>query len=201
MDRAALQKQIAQSVAISKFIEENVTKKITVTPEEAAKYYREHPSEFQHPEIVRSSHILIRPAGDTPEQDNLAKQRAEAILARVNKGEDFAKLAKENSVDSSASQGGDIGFSSKESLTPEYANAIFSMPVGSVKLVKSGFGYHILKVTDKKKEGLSTLEEVKDQLNAFLRNQKGQEELTKLVNQLRDQAKIEILIPAGQPLN
>ncbi len=201
MDRAALQKQVAQTVAISKFIEENVTKKVAVTPDEAGKYYAAHPSDFQHPDIVRSSHILIRPAGDTPEQDNLAKQRAESILARVNKGEDFAKLARENSVDSSASQGGDIGFNTKDSLAPEYANAIFSMPVGSVKLVKSSFGYHIIKVTDKKKEGLSTLDEVKDQLTAFLKDQKGQEELTKLVNQLRDQAKVEILIPAGQPLN
>ena len=201
MDRASLQKQVAQQLVIAKYIDENVTKKIVVTPEEAAKYYTAHPSEFQHPDIVRSSHILIRPAGDTPEQDALAKQRAEAILARVQKGEDFAKLAKENSVDNSASQGGDIGFSSKDSLAPEYANAVFSMPVGSVKLVKTSFGYHVVKVTEKKKEGLSTLEEMKEQLTAFLKDQKGQEELTKLVNQLRDQAKVEILVPAGQPLN
>ena len=201
MDRAGLQKKVAQQIVIAKYIDENVTKKIVVTPEEAAKYYTAHPSDFQHPDIVRSSHILIRPAGDTPEQDNLAKQRAEAILARVQKGEDFSKLAKENSVDNSASQGGDIGFSSKESLAPEYANAVFSMPVGSVKLIKTSFGYHVVKVTEKKKEGLSTLEEVKDQLTAFLKDQKGQEELTKLINQLRDQAKVEILVPAGQPLN
>jgi len=201
MDRATLEKNLAQTVAIAKYVEENVTKKVAVTPEEVAKYYAAHPADFQHPDIVRSSHILIRPAGDTPEQDNLAKQRAEALLARVNKGEDFAKLAKDNSVDGSASQGGDIGFSSKANLVPEYADAIFSLPVGGVKLVKSSYGYHIIKVTDKKKEGLSTLDEVKEQLTTALKDQKSQEELTKLVNQLRDQAKVEILIPAGQPLN
>jgi len=118
----------------------------------------------------------------------------------VNKGEDFAKLAKDNSVDASASRGGDIGFASRENLAPEYAEAVFSMPVGGVKLVKSSFGYHVVKVTEKKKEGLSTLDEVKEQLTAFLKEQKGQEELTKLVNQLRDQTKVEILIPAGQTL-
>jgi peptidyl-prolyl cis-trans isomerase C len=200
MDRATLENNLRQTLAVSKYVEENVNKKVVVTPEEAAKYYAGHPTEFQHPDIVRSSHILIRPAGDTPEQDALAKQRAEALLARVNKGEDFAKLAKENSVDSSASQGGDIGFSTKANLAPDYGEAIFSMPVGSVKLVKTSYGYHIVKVTEKKKEGLSTLDEVKDQLTAFLKDQKAQEELTKLVNQLRDQAKVEILIPAGQPL-
>jgi peptidyl-prolyl cis-trans isomerase C len=67
-------------------------------------------------------------------------------------------------------------------------------------LVKTQAGYHVIKVTDKKKEGLSTLEEVKPQLTEFLKNQKAQAELTQLVNQLRDQAKIEILIPSGQPL-
>lgn len=200
LDRPTLEKNLGQTVAIAKFVEENVTKKIAITPEETAKYYREHPAEFQHPDIVRSSHILIRPAGDTPEQDQLAKQRAEALLARIKKGEDFAKLAKENSVDNSASQGGDIGFSAKDNLAPEYANAIFAMPVGAVQLVKTSFGYHVVKVTEKKKEGLSTLDEVKDQLTAFLKEQKGQEELAKIINQLRDQAKVEILIPAGQLL-
>lgn len=200
MDRAALEKKLRQTLAVSKYVEENVTKKVVVTPEEAGKYYAAHPTEFQHPDIVRSSHILIRPAGDTPEQDALAKQRAEALLARANKGEDFAKLAKENSVDSSASQGGDIGFNTKANLAPEYGEAIFSMPVGSIKLIKTSLGYHIVKVTEKKGEGLSTLDEVKEQLTAFLKDRKAQEELTKLVNQLRDQAKVEILISAGQPL-
>ncbi len=88
----------------------------------------------------------------------------------------------------------------KDNIAPEYAEAAFSLPVGSVKLVKTEFGYHIIKVTDKKKEGLATLEEVKQELTDFLKNQKAQAELDKLVNQLRDSAKIEILIPAGQPL-
>jgi len=200
LDRASLEKSLYQNVVIGKYVDENVTKKIVVTPEEVTKYYSGHPQEFQHPDIVRTSHILIQPAGDTAEQDALAKQRAEALLARVKKGEDFAKLAKEYSVDSSASRGGDIGFSSKDNLDPEYGEAAFSLPVGGIKLVKSSYGYHIIKVTDKKKEGLSTLDEVREQLTAFLKDQKGQDELAKLVNQLRDQAKVEILIPAGQPL-
>jgi peptidyl-prolyl cis-trans isomerase C len=201
MDRASLEKSLRQNLVISKFVEENVTKKIVVTPDEAAKYYSGHPAEFQHPDVVRISLILIQPAGNTSEQDDLAKQRAEALLARIKKGEDFGKIAKENSVDSSASQGGDIGFVSKENLAPELSDAAFSLPIGGVKLIKSSFGYHILKATEKKKEGLSTLEEVKAQLIDFLKDQKTQTELNKLVTQLRDQSKVEILIPAGQPLN
>ena len=79
--------------------------------------------------------------------------------------------------------------------------AAFSLPVGGIKLVKTQAGYHVIKVTDKKKEGLSTLDEVRQQLTDFLKNEKAQAELAKMVNQLRDQSKIEILIPSGQPLN
>jgi peptidyl-prolyl cis-trans isomerase C len=200
-DRATLERTLHETLTMSKYVNEVIGKKITVTPEELAKYYQGNPDEFKHPDIVRTSHILIPIAGDTPDQDAKAKERAESLLARIKKGEDFAKLAKENSVDASASQGGDIGFSSKDSLTPEYADAAFSLPVGGMKVIKSQYGYHVIKVTEKKKEGTSSLEEVKDQLTEFMKSQKSQAELTKLVNELRNQAKIEILIPAGQPLN
>jgi len=200
MDRAGLERDIAEKLVIAKYLDESINKKITVTPEEISKYYSTHTTEFQHPDIVRTSQIMIQPAGDTPEQDSIAKSRAEAILARVKKGEDFAKLAKENSMDASASEGGDIGFSSKEALAPEYGEAAFSLPVGGIKLVKSNAGYHVIKVTEKKPAGLATLDEVKPSLTEFLKNQKGQADLTKLINQLRDQAKIDVLIPAGAPL-
>jgi peptidyl-prolyl cis-trans isomerase C len=199
-DRASLQKDLARSMVVSKYLDETINKKITVTQEEMAKYYTGHASEFQHPDIVRASHILIIPAGNTPEQDAMARQRAETLLARVKKGEDFAKLARENSMDDSASKGGDLGFATKDALGPEFGEAAFSLPIGGVTMVKSQYGYHVIKVTDKQKEGLSTLDQIKDKLTDFLKNQKSQAEVTKLVNQLRDQAKIEYLIPVGQQL-
>ncbi len=199
-DRASLEKDLYQSLTVARYVDENVNKKITVAPEEVTKYYTGHPGEFQHPDVVRTSHILI-PAGETLEQDAIAKKKAEGILARIKKGEDFAKLAKEYSTDGSASQGGDVGFNAKDALAPEYGDAAFTLPIGGVKLIKSEFGYHIVKVADKKKEGLYTLEDVKDQLTTFLKNQKIQAELAKLVNQLRDEAKVEILIPIPQAQN
>jgi parvulin-like peptidyl-prolyl isomerase len=199
LDREMLKESLYQSLAVNKYVQEKIVKNIIITPEEVGKYYSENPTQFHHPDQVRSSHILIL-AGETAAQNSLAKQRAESILQRVNKGEDFAKLAKEYSMDTSASRGGDIGFNSKESLSPEYGEAAFSLPVGGTKIIKSEFGYHIIKVTDRKDEGLSTLEEVREQLRAFLINQKSQVEQTKLINQLREKADIEILIPAGQPL-
>jgi peptidyl-prolyl cis-trans isomerase C len=199
IDRPTLEKQIYRALLVSKFMDEAITKKISITQEEIAKYYAANPKDFQHPDLVRTSHILLK-AGENSEQDALAKQRAEALLARVKKGEDFAKLAKENSIDSTASVGGDVGFSAKDSTVAGYGEAAFALPVGGITLIKTQLGYHIIKVTERKKEGLSTLEEVKPALTDFLKSEKQQAELTKLINQLRDQAKIEILIPAGQPL-
>ncbi len=201
LDRAALNRDIERSLVVSKFIQEFVAKKIAVTPAEAAQYYGQHTEEFRHEELARSSHIFIQvAAGATSEQDRIARQRAEALLARLRKGEDFAKLAKENSMDGSASQGGDIGYSPKGQLTPEYEAVAFSLPVGGLSdVVKTPFGYHIIKVIDKKKAGVSPLEEVRDDLVKFLGDQKTDGELEKVVNDLRTQAKIDVYIPLGGP--
>ncbi len=75
-----------------------------------------------------------------------------------------------------------------------YADAAFALPIGGVQLVKTQYGYHVLRVTEKKKEGLATLEEVKEELTDYLRRQKSQEALDTLVRQLREKAKVEILL-------
>ena len=131
LDRAALNKDLERSLVVEKFVQEYVAKKIAVTPADATQYYSQHTDEFRHDDIVRSSHIFIQVAqGATPEQDRIARQRAESILARLKKGEDFAKLAKENSMDGSASQGGDLGYLPKGQLTPQFEAVAFSLPVG-----------------------------------------------------------------------
>jgi peptidyl-prolyl cis-trans isomerase C len=199
MDRASLQESLHESLTVRKYLEETIEKKIAITPEELGKYYAANPEKFNHPDMVKISLIAIL-AGENDSQDALAKQKAEAILARVKKGEDFAKLAKENSIDPSASKGGDMGYISKEQTEPEFANAAFSLAVGDAKLIKTQSRYVIFKVIDSKKAGMWALEEIKPQLTDFLKDEKAPAETTKLINQLRDQAKIEILI-SYKPLN
>ena len=201
LDRPGILKELERSITIAKFIEETIAKKLTVTPAEISQYYQQNTESFRHPELIRTSHILIPvPQGATQEQDTLARNRAEGLLARVKKGEDFAKLARENSTDSTASQGGDVGITPKGQLSSDYEDAAFALPVGGISgVVRTQFGYHIIKVTDKKKEGLATLPEVQEQLTVFLKNQKTDAELNKLVNQWRLQAKIVAYIPVGAP--
>jgi len=197
LDRTGLRRMLAINLVVSKYVEENITKTILVTAAELAQYYSSHTEEFQHPELVRTSQILISlSSGATPEKQKAALARAQALLARIKKGEDFGKLATENSMDSSASQGGDIGYAEKGELEPEYEAVAFSLPVGQVSdPVLTKYGYHLIKVTDRVKEGLSTLEEAKEDLTSYLKSQKVQTELQKLVAGLSDKAKIEILIP------
>jgi peptidyl-prolyl cis-trans isomerase C len=199
LDRAGLRRMLGKNIVVSKYVDENITKKVLVTSAELAQYYSSHTDEFKHPDMVRTSHILIPLSSSaTPEQKKAALSRAQALLARIKKGEDFGKLATENSVDSSASEKGDIGYAQKGQLEPEYEAVAFTLPVGQVSdPVLTKYGYHLIKVTDKKKEGLSTLEEAKEELTSYLKSQKVQAELQKLIVGLREKAKIEVLISLG----
>ena len=200
IDQDTMIAELHKNLVITKFIDETIRKGITVTPKELSDYYSAHLDEFKHPDIVRTSQIFIE-SGDTPESETKAKQLAESLLERIKNGEDFAKLANEYSKSTTAAQGGDVGYSDKASLAPEYADVAFSIPVGETRLVKMPEGYRILKVTDRKKEGTATFEEAKESLSGFLTDEKAKTEISKLLNQLRDQSEIEILIPAGMPLN
>jgi parvulin-like peptidyl-prolyl isomerase len=198
IDRATLKKEIEQNLVVSKFVQETIINKIAVTPAEVSDYYGAHKDEFQHPDLVRTSHILIAvPDNATNAQENAARKRADDLLARAKKGEDFAKLAKENSSDSSSAQGGDIGYIESGETAPEYQAVAFGLPVGGIDLARTAFGWHVIKVTDIKKAGVSTLEESRNQLTDFLKTQKTQDEVAKAVDEMRAKSKVELLLPPG----
>jgi peptidyl-prolyl cis-trans isomerase C len=203
LNSTTLMSGLERNLVVTKFINDTIRSKVTVTPEDTEEYYKSHTDAFRHPDMVRTSHILITvDQGASAEEQRVAQQRAEAILERARKGEDFAKLAKENSMDSSASQGGDIGYFARGQLDPAYEAVAFTLEVGALSdLVRSQAGYHIIKVTDKKKEGLATFDESREMLMNWLKNEKSNEQLQVLVDQLRKEAKIEILIdlPSVQP--
>lgn len=200
IDKATVVNELHKSLVISKFVDQAIRSRIAVTPEMMQKYYAEHKAEFKHPDIVRTSQIVIQSDG-APESDAKAKKQAEDILARIKKGENFADLARKYSTGPSAPEGGDIGFYSKESMPAEYAEVAFSLPVGESKMISSDQGYRIIKVTDKKNEGTASFEESEGALRDFLKEELTQTEVLKLVNALRDRSEIDYLIPAGVPLN
>lgn len=142
--------------------------------EQLKEYYETHLDDYKKDEI-KASHILISTLNEMKEplsEDETAKKEAEAkaILKRVKAGEDFATLAKEYSDDdTSAVNGGDLGYFAKGVMVPEFEEAAFKMKAGEIsELVKSTFGYHIIKVYDKKEE-VSLFEDEKENILGTMR--------------------------------
>jgi len=151
---------------------------MTVTPTEVEARYRENMSTFSTPEQVRASHILFKTEGKDEAE---VEKAAQAILARVGVGEDFAALAKQFSEDTSAEAGGDLDFFTREAMVAEFSAAAFGQDVGEVSgLVKSQFGFHIIKTTDRRPATTRTLAEVRPQLEDQIKFQKAQVEAQRL---------------------
>jgi len=194
---------LAKSIRQSKWMQAQVAGKDTVTDDDAKKFYDANTKEFANPDLVRASHILFAtPPNATPDQVKAAEKNAKAAIVRANSGEDFGKLASELSQEPGAAQrGGDLGYFPKEKMVPEFANAAFAQKVGSVSAtpVKTQFGYHVIKVTDKKPAGTATFDQAKAQILQFLQAQKRRQIFQGVMQELRQAAKIENNLPPAKP--
>jgi peptidyl-prolyl cis-trans isomerase D len=160
------------------FAPERFTDQVAITDEEAQKYYDENAAEFAEPESVRARHILFRVSSSTSEEEKAAiRARAEAALARLNGGEDFAAVAIELSEDqSNAPQGGELGFFPRGRMVPEFEEAAFSVEPGKISgIVETDFGMHILKVEEKRPAGTRPLADVRAQIVGKLAEPKANE--------------------------
>jgi len=164
----------------------DIAKGINVTDEELAKYYQENLSSFTEVEQRRISHILIEFA-DGNADDESAKTQAEAVLARLEQGEEFAALAKELSNDTfSGENGGDLEWLEPGVMEESFDEAALALvDVGAVSpLVKTSFGYHVLKLTDYKTEVVQDLADVQAELRIKLSNDQAQEEFFTLQQEM-----------------
>ena len=136
------------------------------------KYYSEHLVEYQVSERVKASHILFRTDGKTAEETSATEKKAREVLARIKSGADFAEQAKNNSEDSTASNGGDLGWIVRGQTVKEFEDSAFSLKPGQTSdLIKTTYGFHIIKVFEKQTAHLQTFEEVKDMIREQLTRQ------------------------------
>ena len=191
---------LKRSIRQTKWMQTQVQGKDGVTEADAKAFYDANTKEFANPDLVKASHILFRlPPDATPEQAKAAEKKAKAAIVRANSGEDFAKLASELSEEPGAAQrGGDLGYFPKDKMVPEFADAAFAQKAGSVSAtpVKTKFGYHVIKVTEKKPAGTASFDEAKQQIIAFLQAQKRRQIFKGVIQDLKQGAKIENNLPA-----
>ncbi len=158
--------------------------KMTATPQEAEARYQQNLATYQTPEQVRASHILLKTEGKNEAE---VKKQAEAILAKVKAGADFAALAKQHSEDGSKDNGGDLDYFGRGAMVKEFDEAAFSLPPGKVSdLVKTQYGFHIIKVVDKRAAATRTFADVKLQLEDQIKYEKAQAEAAKVGGRRRE---------------
>jgi parvulin-like peptidyl-prolyl isomerase len=193
-----LKNEIRMQLLAMKVVETQIGPTVTVTDADVSDFYTKNPDKFQEPEAVHVAHILIR----TPQNaDAAAKQKAKAeaasVLAQIKKGADFATLAKQHSQDpGSAANGGDLGFVPKGQTDPAFEQGAFALtkPGQLSAVVESQFGFHIIKMVEHRNGRTVPLQEVKPQVEQFLKQQKMQEKTAAYVEKLKSKGKVEILM-------
>ena len=170
---------------------------VQVTSDDLRTYYDQHRDQYRKPEQVKVSHILIKtplpgPDGKVDEKGVAeARHRAEDLLQQLKSGAKLEDLAKKYSEDTgSAKQGGSLGWIGKGQTVPEFEKTAFSLSKGQMSdLVKSSYGFHIIRVDDKQEAHVRTLDEVKPEIEPVIKHQKGQQIAQKKADALMKQAR------------
>lgn len=188
-----IEKSITQQLAVQEIIKKEVEQKINIADTEIEKFYNDNPDYFKTEESIKASHILVKVDENAEESAvNEAKKKIDDILARVKKGEDFAEVAKKSSEGPSAPNGGDLGFFTRGRMVKPFEEAAFTLKKGEVSdIVRTQFGFHIIKVTDKKEAGTTPLNDVKEKIKSFLSKSQGEKLFNNYVEKLRTAATIE----------
>ena len=199
--QAELQTKMTEETTAQAVLEREL--KINVGDEAVKKFYDDNPSKFEQPEMVRASHILLSTRDpetnkDLPEDQKVAKRKkAEDLLKRARAGEDFAKLAKENSEDpGSKDKGGEYQFP-RGQMVSEFETTAFSLKTNEISdIVTTQFGYHIIKLSEKIPAKKIELAKVAPDVKEFLLQQemqKRQQDVQDYLVKLKKDSAVEIL--------
>jgi peptidyl-prolyl cis-trans isomerase C len=188
-----LKSYIRRMLCVRKLLDEEIVSKVKISEDEVRLFYDTHPDLFQQKDEVRASHILIRAATKMDDSEKKeARKKLEGIRKRLEQGEDFATLAKEFSECPSAARGGDLGYFGKGKMVKGFEDAAFALKVGELSgIVETDFGFHLIKVTDKKSEGMKSYDETKGDIRQYLFRTAVQRERSLYLDGLKDKAKVE----------
>jgi peptidyl-prolyl cis-trans isomerase C len=202
--------EIAQDAVFYRAVyDEEVMNKV-ITEDAVRSYYDAHKDGFTTPEMIRCRHILVTPTEDKDldnekkddaKTDQEAKAKIERLLAEIKKGADFAQLAREYSEDpASGRNGGDLGFFPKGRMVKPFDEAAFALQVGQVSdVVKTQYGYHIIKLEEKKPAEAQTLDQVRPRILQALQRDK-KDELDKRFEALADELRKKYPVTVNESL-
>ncbi|MFT5127779.1 MAG: peptidyl-prolyl cis-trans isomerase C [Rhodothermales bacterium] len=193
----ALVQRQSQKQMIDQWLDKEIKPTIKVPEEDIIDHYGNNQAQFNRPEEIRAAHVLLK---CDMSADAVSKAKAEADLrdlhAKVKAGANFAEIAKSHSACPSSARGGDLGYFSRGKMVPAFEKEAFSLEVGGVSSVfQTQFGYHILKVTDRKAGGLRPLD---DELRAEISNTLTQQRVGAVImarhEEWKADNKVEILV-------
>lgn len=194
-----LRRTLRAEIRQGRWMEKEIGAGITASEAEITEYFQKNPENFQAPETVRASHILVRVNQDatpeiTREKEGFVRSLRERI---VEKKEPFADLARQFSDDAgSKDKGGDLGFFSEDRMVPEFSAAAFALGQGEVsEPVRTTFGYHLIRLSERRAPHAISLEEARPNIKSFLEADRRRQAASQLIARLHEQAKIEIFVP------
>nr|WP_232286734.1 peptidylprolyl isomerase [Pelobacter propionicus] len=174
--------ELKKRLIVEAFLKKKVETDAQISDADLKKFYDQNIDKFKAGEQIRASHILVK-----------TEKEAKEILAQLKGGAAFEELARKHSVDSSSAKGGDLGWFGKGAMVPAFERAALALKEGQVSdVVKSDFGFHIIKLTGKRPAGTRPFDEVKDQIKAALMPSKQQEIFQKIKDELKKSAKITV---------
>ena len=202
-----MKNDVRNRLSYDKFMTPLLEGKMSVTEEDARKYYDENPKRFEQPEQIAVSHILIKsePIDPNIADPNEAKKQSKAaalakaqdLLKQIKDGADFAELAKANSACPSAKDGGDLGFLPRGQTTPPFEKAAFDLELGQLSdIVETSYGYHIIKKTGQKDASTIPFEEASKSIIMQLVKKQQNEFIEEYMEKLKAEA--DIVYPPGK---
>lgn len=194
MSPAVLRKNLKRDAIFQAALEEKVKSQVTVSDEMIEEFYLQKREELEQPERIRACHILLTvPEDATDKRKKEVRKEILALRKRIAKGEGFEDLAKEYSKCPSRAQGGDLGFFPRGLMDPAFEEAAWSLKIGEVsKPVETSFGYHLIRVDDKKEAGIPPLEEVRERISERIKAEKVAEKAEQVIEELKKEIKVEI---------
>ncbi|MEE9499864.1 MAG: peptidyl-prolyl cis-trans isomerase [Candidatus Omnitrophota bacterium] len=175
-------REAEKKILIARLLNEEVEEKIIVNEKDISAYYDANKEKFATPEALRASHILVK-----------TEEEAGDILVELSNNRNFEDLARGRSVDPTSKIGGDIGYFTRHQLVPEIEEICFNMQVGEISgIVKTKFGYHIIKLTERKPPRVKELAEVRDAIEETLKRVKKKVLFNEFVTALKEKAQITI---------